>query len=224
MTKVIIVDDQALVRIGLKRILTHQDRVQVIAECEDGDEVEAAVSLHRPDAVLMDVRMKRMDGIEATRALAARAAAPPVMMLTTFDDEQILWAALDAGAAGFVLKDASADELIRATRVVAGGGAWIDPEVAGRLIAGQRRLMPGDPAEAKVIATLTEREREVLVLMAKGCLNGEIAALLGVGEATVKTHVSNLFGKLGARDRAAAIVFAYESGFVSTGLVGGAST
>jgi len=122
------------------------------------------------------------------------------------------------------LKDASADELIRASRVVAGGGAWIDPEVAGRLIAGQRRLLPGDPSEAKVIATLTEREREVLVLMAKGCLNSEIAALLGVGEATVKTHVSNLFGKLGARDRAAAIVFAYESGFVSTGLVGGAST
>lgn len=218
MIRLVIVDDQPLVRAGLRRILTHGERMEVIAECEDGDEVVETVRRHRPDAVLMDVRMKRVDGITATRALRVRDAAPPVMMLTTFDDDEILWSALEAGAAGFVLKDTSPEELIRATRVVVGGGAWVDSEMAGRIIEGLRGRRPDDGGrDAARLASLTGREREVLALIAKGHLNGEIAELLHVSETTVKTHVSHLFGKLDARDRAAAIVFAYESGIVTPG-------
>lgn len=218
MIRLVIVDDQPLVRAGLRRILTHGERMEVVAECEDGDEVVETVRRHRPDAVLMDVRMKRVDGITATRALRVRDAAPPVMMLTTFDDDEILWSALEAGAAGFVLKDTSPEELIRATRVVVGGGAWVDSEMAGRIIEGLRGRRPDDGGrDAARLASLTGREREVLALIAKGHLNGEIAELLHVSETTVKTHVSHLFGKLDARDRAAAIVFAYESGIVTPG-------
>ena len=217
MIRVVIVDDQPLVRTGLGRILTHRERIEVVAECADGDEVIETVERTRPDAVLMDVRMKRVDGIAATRALRERPDAPPVMMLTTFGDDEILWAALEAGAAGFVLKDASSEELLRATRTIAAGGAWIEPEIAARVIDGLRRERPGGAPDTARLASLTEREREVLTLIAKGYLNGEIAERLHIGEATVKTHVSRVFAKLDARDRAAAIVFAYESGLVNPG-------
>ena len=140
MIRVLIVDDQPVVRAGVARILGPDDGFEVVAECDDGDEVLDAVALHQPDVVLMDVRMRRIDGVTATEQLRARGDEPPVLMLTTFDDDDVLWGALDAGAAGFVLKDASAEDLIAAARAVAGGAAWLDPKVAPRVLArGPRR-------------------------------------------------------------------------------------
>jgi DNA-binding NarL/FixJ family response regulator len=212
--RVVVVDDQAVVRVGVSRILGPDDGFTVVAECEDGDEVVEAVAHHRPDVVLMDIRMRRVDGVSAIRDLVATGSAPPVLVLTTFDDDDALWGALDAGAAGFVLKDASAEDLLAATRAVAGGGAWLDPKVAPRVLASVRSNVRPRPAEAATIDVLTEREHEVLRLMATGATNAEIAATLFVGESTVKTHVGAIFSKLGVRDRAAAIVFAYEHGIV----------
>ena len=219
MTRVLIVDDQAVVRAGVARILGPEDGFEVVAECDDGDQVPAAVAEHRPDVVLMDVRMRRVDGVAATRALAATGSAPPVLVLTTFDDDDVLWGALEAGAAGFVLKDASAEEIIAATRAVAGGAAWLDPAVTERVL--RRARGPGSPspapAEPTRIPALTDREHDVLRLMATGATNLEIARALYVSEATVKTHVGSIFSKLAVRDRAAAIVYAYDHGVVGTG-------
>ncbi len=214
MIRVLIVDDQPVVRAGVARILGPDDGFEVVAECDDGDEVVAAVGEHRPDIVLMDVRMRRIDGVTATRQLREISDEPPVLVLTTFDDDDALWGALDAGAAGFVLKDAAADDLIAAARAVAGGAAWLDPKVAGRVLGAVRtrgRAHAGDEAR---VDELTEREHEVLRHMARGATNSEIAEALIVGEATVKTHVGAIFSKLGVRDRAAAIVFAYDHGIV----------
>ena len=214
MIRVLIVDDQPVVRAGVARILGPDDGFEVVAECDDGDEVVAAVGEHRPDLVLMDVRMRRIDGVTATRQLREISDEPPVLVLTTFDDDDALWGALDAGAAGFVLKDAAADDLIAAARAVAGGAAWLDPKVAGRVLGAVRtrgRAHAGDEAR---VDELTEREHEVLRHMARGATNSEIAEALIVGEATVKTHVGAIFSKLGVRDRAAAIVFAYDHGIV----------
>jgi DNA-binding NarL/FixJ family response regulator len=212
--RVVIVDDQPIVRAGIARILAPEDGFEVVAECGDGDEVAAAVTAHRPDLVLMDVRMHRMDGVTATRQLTDAEWAPPVLVLTTFDDDDALWGALDAGAAGFVLKDASAEDLIAAARAVAGGAAWLDPKVAPRVLTAFRdNVRPRLEAAARVEA-LTEREHDVLRLMARGATNGEIAGELIVSEATVKTHVGAIFTKLGVRDRAAAIVFAFDHGLV----------
>ena len=159
MIRVVIVDDQAVVRAGVARILGPEDGFDVVAECEDGDEVPDAVAEHGPDVVLMDVRMRRVDGVAATRALAATEAAPPVLVLTTFDDDDVLWGALEAGAAGFVLKDASAEELIAATRAVAGGGAWLDPDVTGRVLGRVRGARPAAPAGGtRKVPALTARE------------------------------------------------------------------
>jgi len=204
MDKVLLVDDQTLVRNGLKRILNQETDIDVVGECDDGDQVVDAVINVQPTVVLMDVRMKRMDGISATKAIQALSRVPPVMMLTTFGDDEVLWDALTAGAAGFVLKDASTDELIRATHVIAAGGAWLDPAVK----------FPSRSAPSTEIETLTAREREVLLLIAEGLTNHEITDRLCVSEATVKTHISHIFSKLDARDRAAAIVFAYDHGLV----------
>jgi len=216
--RVVIVDDQAVVRAGVARILGPEDGFDIVAECEDGDEVPDAVAEHRPDVVLMDVRMRRVDGVAATRALAATEAAAPVLVLTTFDDDDVLWGALEAGAAGFVLKDASAEELIAATRAVAGGGAWLDPDVTGRVLGRVRGARPSAPgAGTGRVPALTAREHDVLRLMATGATNVEIARALYVSEATVKTHVGSIFSKLAVRDRAAAIVYAYDHGVVGTG-------
>jgi DNA-binding NarL/FixJ family response regulator len=214
--RVIIVDDQAVVRAGVARILGPDDGFTVVAECEDGDEVAAAVAAHAPDVVLMDVRMRRVDGVTATRTLAATGAAPPVLVLTTFDDDDVLWGALEAGAAGFVLKDASAEELIAATRAVAGGAAWLDPDVTGRVLGRVRGGRPSAVTTPGRIPELTAREHDVLRLMATGATNPEIAGALYVSEATVKTHVGSIFSKLAVRDRAAAIVYAYDHGIAGT--------
>jgi DNA-binding NarL/FixJ family response regulator len=213
--RVVIVDDQMIVRAGVARILAPEDGFQVVAECDDGDQVVDAVATHHPDVVLMDVRMRRIDGVSATRLLRQSAAdGPPVLILTTFDDDDVLWGALDAGAAGFVLKDASADDLIAATRAVAHGAAWLDPKVAARVLHAFRTNVRPQLLEAARVDELTEREHDVLRHMARGATNVEIAAALFVSEATVKSHVGAIFSKLGARDRAAAIVFAYDHGIV----------
>ena len=214
MIRVIVVDDQPVVRSGIARILGPEDGFEVVAECGDGDEVAAAVAEHAPDLVLMDVRMRRMDGVTATRLLNDDGSGPPVLVLTTFDDDDVLWGALDAGAAGFVLKDASAEDLIAAARAVAGGAAWLDPKVTPRVLTAFRTNVRPRLAEAARVDELTDREHDVLRLMARGATNSEIAAELFVSEATVKTHVGSIFTKLGVRDRAAAIVFAFDHGLV----------
>ncbi len=213
---VLVVDDQELVRGGLRRILRRRDGF-VVTECADGDEVPAAVAQVRPDVVLMDLRMKRVGGIDATRTLRVRDGAPPVLVLTTFDDDQLLSGALRAGAAGFILKDSPAEDLIRAVRTVAGGGAWLDPAVTGRVLSAYRTVRPvRTPTDAR-LSELTAREYEVLVLIGRGRVNAEIARELGISEVTVKSHVGHIFGKLELRDRAAAIVFAFDHGVVTPG-------
>jgi DNA-binding NarL/FixJ family response regulator len=212
--RVVIVDDQPVVRAGAARILGPADGFEVVAECDDGDEVVAAVAAHRPDLVLMDVRMRRVDGVTAARSLDRSGGAPPVLMFTTFDDDDVLWGALDAGAAGFILKDSSAEDLIAAARAVAGGAAWLDPKVAPRVLQAFRTNVRPHLAEGARVSELTDREHDVLRQMARGATNAEIAAALTVSEATVKTHVGAVFSKLGVRDRAAAIVFAYDHGIV----------
>ena len=214
MIRVLLVDDQPVVRAGAARILGPDDGFEVVAECDDGDQVVAAVAAHRPDLVLMDVRMHRTDGVTAMRLLDSAGDAPPVLMFTTFDDDDVLWGALDAGAAGFILKDSPAESLIAAARAVADGAAWLDPKVAPRILQAFRTNVRPHLDETARVAELTDREHDVLRHMARGATNGEIAAALIVSEATIKTHVGAVFSKLGVRDRAAAIVFAYDHGIV----------
>jgi DNA-binding NarL/FixJ family response regulator len=216
---VVLVDDQPLVRVGLHRILSENEGFTVVAQCADGAAAVAAVTARSTDAavdvVLMDVRMRGMDGIEATRRIR-ELDGPPVLVLTTFDDDEVLWGAIEAGAAGFVLKEASAEDLIAATRTVASGGAWLDPAVTARVLEVTRSRGLPRQRQADLATLLTDRELEVLRLMATGATNGEIARGLIVSEATVKTHVGSIFSKLGVRDRAGAIVFAYQHGLVAT--------
>jgi DNA-binding NarL/FixJ family response regulator len=207
---VLLVDDQELVRSGLRRILRRKDGFTIVAECADGDEVPAAVALHRPDVVVMDLRMRRVDGIEATRRLAG---GPPVLALTTFNEDELLSGALRAGAAGFVLKDSSAEELIRAVRAVAGGDSYLDPAVTARVLTTYRKA--AQAALGSDIAELTSRELDVLTLIGKGLSNTEIADELYISGVTVKSHIGRIFGKLDLRDRAAAIVYAYDNGIVA---------
>ena len=216
MIRVLLVDDQELVRTGLRGILRETFGFDVVGECANGASVAASVDELRPDVVLMDVRMPVVDGVEATRDLLERGDAPPVLVLTTFDDDEILAAALRAGASGFVLKDVPAEDLQRAVRVVAEGGSWLDPAVTGRVLSVYRGASPAPPArDDPALATLTAREREVLSLIGRGLSNLEIAARLVVGEGTVKTHVNHIFAKVNLRDRAAAVVFAFDHGLVS---------
>ena len=209
---VLLVDDQDLVRSGLRRILRRKDGFTIVAECADGDEVTDAVATHRPDVVVMDLRMKRVGGIEATGLLAA-GGGPPVLALTTFNDDELLSGALRAGAAGFVLKDSSAEELIRAVRAVARGDSYLDPAVTARVLTTYRQVAV--PTRDKVVADVTARELDVLTLIAKGCSNAEIADALGISNVTVKSHIGRIFVKLDLRDRAAAIVYAYDHGIVA---------
>ncbi|CAN5597205.1 response regulator transcription factor [soil metagenome] len=214
MIRVLLVDDQPLVRAGLRRILEPQDGITIAGECEDGDQVLDAVARYRPTVVIMDVRMRRVDGAEATRRLREVDSAPPVLILTTFDDDETVAAALGAGASGFVLKDAPGEDIVRATISVAEGGSWLDAQVAGRVIDAYRRIAGARQRDGSRIGLLTERERDVLVEVGRGATNSEIAAALFVSEATVKTHLAHLLTKLDLRDRAAAIVFAYTNGLV----------
>lgn len=210
----LLVDDQPLVRAGLTRILSPEEDLEIVGECADGDEVEAAVIAHRPDIVLMDVRMKRMDGAESTRRLQDLPEPPPVLVLTTFDDDEVLAAALGSGVAGFILKDARGEDLLQAVRQVAGGGGWLDPAVAGRVIATYRTTGLPRMAARSALSLLTERELDVLRLIGRGSSNLEIADALGISEGTVKSHIGHIFTKLDLRDRAAAIVFGFDHGLV----------
>jgi DNA-binding NarL/FixJ family response regulator len=204
----LIVDDQELVRSGLSLILRAKHGIVVVGECSDGDEVLDAVARHQPDVVVMDLRMKRVDGIEATRLLA-QSDGPPVLALTTFNDDELLSGVLRAGAVGFVLKDSPAEELIRAVRAVGSGKSYLDPAVTARVLNAYRSNA-APPLPAVALTELTPRERDVLTLIAKGHTNAEIADELYISGLTVKTHIGRIFTKLGLRDRAAAIVFAYE--------------
>jgi DNA-binding NarL/FixJ family response regulator len=217
MIRVALVDDQAIVRAGLARILSPSDGFEVVAECGDGEQAVEELPAIGPDIVLMDIRMPRLDGIAATEQLRARPDPIPILVLTTFGEDEVLWGAIEAGAEGFVLKDSSAEDLIAAVRAVAGGGAWFDPAVAPRVLDRYRQLVAPANRDAGRLDLLTDREHAVLRLMARGATNAEIAARLTVAEATVKTHVGSIFGKLEVRDRAAAIVFAYDHGVISPG-------
>jgi len=210
--RIVLADDQAMVRSGLALVLGSEPGFEVVAQCADGAGVLAAVRASHPDLVLLDVRMPVVDGPEATRRLRAEPGAPPVLALTTFDDDEVLWAALDAGAAGFVLKDSPAEVLTEAVRAVAAGGAWLDPRVLPRVLARARGRGPSSPAAARALGRLTPRETDVLHLVCRGASNAEIAERLRMGERTVKSHVSALLAKLGARDRAAVIVVAHDAG------------
>ncbi len=208
----LLVDDQELVRSGLRRILRRKDGFVIVGECSDGDEVPDAVAQHRPDVVVMDLRMRRVDGIEATRPLAADGG-PPVLALTTFNDDELLSGVLRAGAAGFVLKDSSAEELIRAVRAVARKDSYLDPAVTARVLTTYRKA--AEPVHNKEFAELTARELDVLTLIAKGRSNAEIADELFISGVTVKSHIGRIFVKLNLRDRSAAIVYAYDNGIVA---------
>ena len=213
--RVVLVDDQPLVRAGVGLIVGSEPGMEVVAEAPNGELGVHAALAHRPDVVLMDVRMPVMDGLVATARLRD-AGGPPVLVLTTFDDDEVLWGAVEAGAAGFVLKDVPGDDIIRAIRAVAAGGSWLDPRVTPRLL-GVLRRQTATPLRADVVDVLSERELEVLRLIAGGASNVEIADALHVSERTVKGHVGSIFAKLGTRDRAAAIVLAYEAGIIQPG-------
>ncbi|MBT2211055.1 MULTISPECIES: response regulator transcription factor [Actinomadura] len=217
--RVVIVDDQGMVRTGFGVLLNAQPDIEVVGEAVNGAEGLARVAELRPDVVLMDVRMPVMDGLEATRRLLADAAedAPKILMLTTFDLDDYVYEALRAGASGFLLKDASASELAEAVRVVAAGDALLSPSITRRLIAEFSRLGAPRAPSRRRLDELTERETEVLTLVARGLSNGEIAAELVVAEQTVKTHFGRILMKLGLRDRPQAIVYAYEIGLVRPG-------
>jgi DNA-binding NarL/FixJ family response regulator len=217
MIRVALVDDQAIVRTGLARILSPTDGFEVVAECADGRQAVEDLPAVRADVILMDIRMPRLDGIAATARLRDTPDAGPVLVLTTFGEDEVLWGAIEAGAAGFVLKDSSAEDLIAAVRAVAGGGAWFDPAVAPRVLDRYRSVVAPATRDAARLDLLTDREHEVLRLMARGATNAEIGESLYVAPATVKTHVGSIFTKLGVRDRPAAIVFAYDHGVVSPG-------
>jgi DNA-binding NarL/FixJ family response regulator len=207
---VLLVDDQELIRAGLRGILRERYGFTIVGECGDGNSVLTAVRDTEPQVVLMDVRMPLVDGVAATRQLRAEHETVPVMALTTFDDDAALAGMLRAGAQGFVLKGVPAEDLQRAVRIVASGGAWLDPAVTGRVLATYRAMPEASTPRSSVMDTLTAREREVLGLIGRGLTNAEIAIELRVGEGTVKTHVNHLFAKLHLRDRSAAIVYAYD--------------
>ncbi|AUS81800.1 DNA-binding response regulator [Actinoalloteichus sp. AHMU CJ021] len=221
--RVLLADDQAMVRAGLRTILEAEPDLAVVGEAADGDQAVREALRTRPDVLLLDVRMPGTDGITALERLADAGLDPPVSVLvvTTFDLDEYVFAALRAGASGFLLKDVEPDELVAAVRTTARGEGLISPRVTRRLIAEFARRStdppPREPTPLPAHPGLTEREREILVLVARGLSNAEIAATLVVGQSTVKTHVGNLLAKLGCRDRVQAVVLAYEHGLVRPG-------
>ena len=218
MIRVVIVDDQPVVRAGFRTILDTHDDIAVVGEAGDGQEALHVVTAERPDVVLMDIRMPRLDGLEATRRLLQRTDPVRIVIMTTFDLDEYVYAALRVGASGFLLKDIGRDELVRAVRTVAAGEALLAPSVTRRLIdAYVARGVDPSIERSGVVESLTGREREVLELLARGMSNAEIAAELIVGEATIKTHVANVLMKLRVRDRVQAVIAAYEHGVVRPG-------
>ena len=217
MIRVLVVDDQALVRGGFRMILDAQKDIDVVGEAEDGLDALEKVTELEPDVVLMDIRMPRLDGLEATRRLVARGGAPRVLMLTTFDADEYVYESLRAGASGFMLKDVRPEQLAEAVRVVARGEALLAPAITRRLIEQFVRRPLAGAATPDELAELTERELDVLRLVARGYSNAEIASSLFLSEATVKTHVTHILTKLRLRDRVQAVVLAYESGLVQPG-------
>jgi DNA-binding NarL/FixJ family response regulator len=217
-TRVLIADDQALVRAGFRMILDSQDDIRVVGEARDGEEAVSQQRCLRPDIVLMDIRMPVLDGLEATRRILCDGdGGCRVVMLTTFDLDEYVYAALRSGASGFLLKDVAPEGLIAAVRQVAVGDALLAPSITRRLVERFARPRESRPASPAAVSTLTPREDEVLRLVARGMSNCEIANELVLSEATVKTHMARIFHKLDLRDRAQAVVFAYEAGLVSVG-------
>jgi DNA-binding NarL/FixJ family response regulator len=215
--RVLIADDQELVRTGFRVILAAEPDIDVVAEAADGEQAQRLAAEHSPDVVVMDVRMPVCDGIEATRRITAMPDAPRVLMLTTFDLDEYVFDALCAGASGFLLKDAGAEELLHAVRVIATGEALLAPSITRRLIADYVRRPAGRAPGLAKLDELTPRETEVLRYVARGLSNSEIARQLFVSDATVKTHLARVFNKLDLHDRAQAVVVAYESGLVRPG-------
>jgi DNA-binding NarL/FixJ family response regulator len=212
--RTVIVDDQPLVRTGLRRILCAEEGFEVVAECANAIEALHAAARYKPDLVVMDVRMSGMNGAQATRELRRRDDAPPVLVLTTFGDDEVLSMSIRAGAAGFLLKDAPGEEIVRAGRLVAQGQGYIDPLVTLRVLGDYRPAVSSGSASSETGEPLTERETEVLRYVARGLSNIEIALQLGIGESTVKTHVGRILAKIAARDRAALVVYAFDHGLV----------
>lgn len=232
MIRVAVVDDQGVIRAGLKMIIDHEPDMVVVGEAADGVEAVDLVTKARPDVVLMDIRMPRLDGIEATRTITSAGSATSVLVLTTFDDEEYVLGAVRAGAAGFLLKDAGPDVLVSAVRTLHGGDSLVDPAVTRTLIARcleleeQASTRAADPTPAPKAAvgswkhrlgTLSDRERQILIGMARGGSNRDLAAELVVSETTVKSHVSAVLAKLGLRSRVQAVVLAYEAGVITPG-------
>ncbi len=220
--RVLIADDQDLVRSGFRMILSSYDGLEVVGEARDGDQAVELAQKLRPEVVLMDIRMPRVNGIDATRAIRANGAlaSTQVLILTTFDLDEYVYDALSAGASGFLLKDAEPDEIVSAIRVVAAGDALIEPSITRRLIETFVATRPATPAAAAAagLSQLTDREREILTLVARGLNNEQIGERLFISPATVKTHLARIMGKLDAHDRAQLVVRAYESGLVKPGV------
>ncbi|MFC5824306.1 response regulator [Nonomuraea insulae] len=214
--RVLLVDDQAWLRLGFRAVLEQEPDIEVVGEAGDGEQAMAQTRTLRPDVVLMDVRMPRLDGIEATRRIVASGSSARVLVLTTFDLDEYVFAALRAGASGFLLKDALPADLLSGIRVVASGDAAVAPNVTRRLISTFASHLPVAGAP-EPLDGLTTRERDVLMELARARSNAEIAARLHISEATVKIHVGRVLGKLGLRDRAQAVVFAYENGVIRAG-------
>ena len=221
MIRVVIVDDQALIRSGFEMILSSEPDIEVLATCDDGIDALDTVRRWRPDVVLMDIRMPKLDGISATREIMAESDpenTPRVLILTTFDLDEYVFDALQAGATGFLLKDSPPETLIDALRVVAAGEALLSPTITRRLIEQFAKQPSITAPDADIFSELTEREHDVLLCIARGLSNAEISESLFVSEATVKTHVSRVLAKLDVRDRVQAVVLAYENGLVTPGL------